>query len=50
MNRGGGYANTAQNCRPANRNNNEATNRNWNVGFRLVSVSLQLTGGPDGIH
>ncbi|MBK8193845.1 MAG: SUMF1/EgtB/PvdO family nonheme iron enzyme [Lewinellaceae bacterium] len=50
VNRGGSWGNNATNCRAAYRNNNEPANRNANLGFRLVSVSLQLTGEPDGIH
>jgi len=48
--RGGSWNNNAPNCRAANRNNNEPSNRNNNLGFRLVSVSFQLTGGPDGLR
>ncbi|MEO6037619.1 MAG: SUMF1/EgtB/PvdO family nonheme iron enzyme [Saprospiraceae bacterium] len=36
MNRGGSWNNNAENCRAANRNNNSPTNRNNNLGFRLV--------------
>ena len=36
--RGGSWNNNAQNCRSANRNNNDPGNRNNNVGFRLVFV------------
>ncbi|MFZ4476790.1 MAG: hypothetical protein ACOYPR_16440 [Saprospiraceae bacterium] len=50
MIRGGSWNNNARNCRAANRNYNEATNRNNDLGFRLVSVSLQLNEAPDGIH
>ncbi|MFN0013093.1 MAG: SUMF1/EgtB/PvdO family nonheme iron enzyme [Saprospiraceae bacterium] len=49
MNRGGSWNNDAQNCRTAYRNHNTPTNRNNNVGFRLVGPS-QLTGMPDGSH
>jgi len=45
VNRGGSWNNDAQNCRSANRNNNEPTNRNNNIGFRLA---LQLIMLPDG--
>lgn len=41
--RGGSWNNNAQNCRSANRNNNNPDNRNNNIGFRLVFVP-QLTG------
>jgi len=34
--RGGSWNNDAGNCRSANRNNNAPTNRNNNIGFRLV--------------
>ncbi|MCL2209125.1 MAG: SUMF1/EgtB/PvdO family nonheme iron enzyme [Treponema sp.] len=34
--RGGSWNNTAANVRSANRNNNTPTNRNNNLGFRLV--------------
>jgi formylglycine-generating enzyme required for sulfatase activity len=34
--RGGSWNNNAQNCRSANRNNNNADNRNNNIGFRVV--------------
>ncbi|MDY6831966.1 MAG: hypothetical protein SWC96_09005 [Thermodesulfobacteriota bacterium] len=53
MNRGGGWNNNAQNCRSANRNRNEPDNRNNNLGFRLVCLSVRRTGadapsaGPD---
>ncbi|MCO6493223.1 MAG: hypothetical protein J5I98_32685 [Phaeodactylibacter sp.] len=36
MNRGGGWNNTARNCRAANRNNDTPANRNNDVGFRLA--------------
>jgi len=36
--RGGSWNNTASNCRSANRNNNTPSNRNNNIGFRLVST------------
>ncbi|MBK7963825.1 MAG: SUMF1/EgtB/PvdO family nonheme iron enzyme [Bdellovibrionales bacterium] len=38
--RGGSWNNNAQNLRSGNRNNNGPGNRNNNVGFRLVSTSL----------
>jgi len=34
--RGGTYWNNARNCRVAYRNNNHPTNRNDNIGFRVV--------------
>ncbi|WP_221407654.1 SUMF1/EgtB/PvdO family nonheme iron enzyme [Thermoflexibacter ruber] len=36
VNRGGSWNNNPENCRVANRNNNTPTNRNNNLGFRLV--------------
>ncbi|MBX2893592.1 MAG: SUMF1/EgtB/PvdO family nonheme iron enzyme [Saprospiraceae bacterium] len=36
VNRGGGWNNTSRNCRAANRNNWEPTNRNNDIGFRLA--------------
>ncbi|MEQ8706060.1 MAG: SUMF1/EgtB/PvdO family nonheme iron enzyme [Phaeodactylibacter sp.] len=39
MNRGGSWNNNPQNCRAANRNNWNPTNRNNNVGFRLAHSS-----------
>jgi len=41
VNRGGSWNNNPQNCRAANRNNWNPTNRNNNVGFRLAR-SLRL--------
>jgi len=37
VNRGGGWNNTAENCRSANRNGNTLENRNNNLGFRPVA-------------
>ena len=49
MNRGGSWNNDAANCRTANRNTNEPTNRTNNNGFRLAlnsagkeAISLRL--------
>ncbi|MFM7424356.1 MAG: SUMF1/EgtB/PvdO family nonheme iron enzyme [Elainella sp.] len=36
--RGGSWNNSALNCRSANRNRNDADNRNNNLGFRVVRV------------
>jgi hypothetical protein len=36
VNRGGSWNNDAANCRTANRNKNEPTNRTNNNGFRLA--------------
>ncbi|HAS81772.1 MAG TPA: hypothetical protein DCS43_03625 [Verrucomicrobia bacterium] len=36
VNRGGSWNNTAANCRSANRNRNNPTNRNNNLGFRVA--------------
>lgn len=38
VNRGGSWNNSAQNARVANRNRNDPTNRNNNLGFRLSST------------
>ena len=46
--RGGSWNNTASNCRSANRNNNTPSNRNNNIGFRLVSTMRQE--GQAGSH
>ncbi|MEQ1747468.1 MAG: SUMF1/EgtB/PvdO family nonheme iron enzyme [Saprospiraceae bacterium] len=35
--RGGSWINNPQNCRVANRNNNDPTNRNNKIGFRLAA-------------
>ncbi|MCL6754667.1 SUMF1/EgtB/PvdO family nonheme iron enzyme [Nostoc sp. CCCryo 231-06] len=40
MLRGGSWINNARNCRSANRNRNARANRNNNVGFRVVAVSV----------
>ncbi|MES1166687.1 MAG: SUMF1/EgtB/PvdO family nonheme iron enzyme [Pseudomonadota bacterium] len=42
VNRGGSWNNTAENCRSANRNNNDPGNRNNNVGFRLALSSRPI--------
>ncbi|MCP5007363.1 MAG: SUMF1/EgtB/PvdO family nonheme iron enzyme [Planctomycetes bacterium] len=34
--RGGSWNNNARNCRSSNRNNNDPSNDNNNLGFRLV--------------
>ncbi|MCC6414022.1 MAG: SUMF1/EgtB/PvdO family nonheme iron enzyme [Saprospiraceae bacterium] len=47
MNRGGSWNNNAENCRVANRNNDNPENANDNIGFRVV-FSPQLTRRPDG--
>jgi len=41
--RGGGWNNKPQNVRSANRNRNNADNRNNNLGFRVAST-LSMTG------
>jgi hypothetical protein len=52
VNRGGSWNNDAANCRTANRNTNEPTNRTNNNGFRLVLNSAGNSGDspetPDG--
>ncbi|WP_143090908.1 hypothetical protein [Thermoflexibacter ruber] len=40
MNRGGSWNNNPQNLRVANRNNNNPTNRNNNIGFRLSNMEI----------
>ena len=40
--RGGSWNNDAANCRTANRNTNEPTNRNTNNGFRLALNSAGM--------
>lgn len=44
--RGGSWNNNAQNVRVANRNNNTPSNRNNNIGFRVVSQLTNQDGGP----
>jgi formylglycine-generating enzyme required for sulfatase activity len=39
VNRGGSWNNSATNCRVANRNNNNPTNSNNNIGFRVARSS-----------
>jgi hypothetical protein len=50
VNRGGSWNNTARNCRSANRNRNDPSNRNNNLGFRLAlnSAGRLLPEFPDG--
>ena len=43
--RGGSWNNSAANCRVANRNNNDPSNRNSNNGFRVVLSQLKRKGG-----
>ena len=38
VNRGGSWANDAENCRSAYRNANEPDNRNDNLGFRVAAI------------
>ena len=45
VNRGGNFNNTAQNARPANRNNWTPGNRNNNLGARLLSAGPLPDGG-----
>jgi hypothetical protein len=40
--RGGNWNNNASNCRSANRNADDPTNRNNNIGFRVVPVAASL--------
>ena len=37
--RGGSWNNNAQNCRSANRNNNDPDNRNNNLGYRVLKLN-----------
>ena len=39
VNRGGSFNNTAAKCRSANRNANQPTNRNNNLGLRPAALS-----------
>jgi RNA-directed DNA polymerase len=48
-NRGGSWNNSASNLRSANRNNNEPTNRNNNVGLRLASTGSDGAVAPAGV-
>jgi len=50
VHRGGGWGAGARGCRSADRNHGRPASRRDGVGFRLCSFSLQLTGGPDGLH
>jgi formylglycine-generating enzyme required for sulfatase activity len=40
--RGGSWNNNAQNCRSAQRNNNTPTNRNNNIGFRVLAARRRV--------
>ncbi|MFZ4083774.1 MAG: formylglycine-generating enzyme family protein [Pirellula sp.] len=46
VNRGGSWNNEAANCRSANRNRNDPSNRNNNLGFRLALNSIGITNLP----
>ena len=46
MLRGGSFNNQSSNVRSANRNNNQPTNRNNNIGFRPSSTLRQATCLP----
>jgi hypothetical protein len=46
VNRGGSWNNTAANVRSANRNNNTPSNRNNNLGFRLLRPQLAGAAAP----
>jgi len=43
--RGGAWNNNPQNVRVSNRNRNEPTNRNNNIGFRCVGYAERGLGG-----
>ena len=45
--RGGSWNNNGRNCRSANRNNNNPSNRNNNIGFRVVLAPAQPSA-PEG--
>lgn len=47
--RGGSWNNNARNCRSANRNNNDPSNRNNNLGFRLASTVQGQGRVPSGV-
>jgi len=44
VNRGGGFNNTAANCRSANRNANQPTNRNNTLGLRPAALRWMQRG------
>jgi formylglycine-generating enzyme required for sulfatase activity len=46
--RGGSWNNTPDNLRSSNRNNNQPTNRNNNVGFRLASTLIRRSRRDHG--
>lgn len=46
VNRGGSWNNQASNCRSANRNRNDPSNRNNNLGFRLLLNSAGMDDYP----
>ena len=48
MNRGGSWNNNGQNCRSANRNRNEPSNENNNLGFRLAAAPRAGMDFPQG--
>jgi hypothetical protein len=47
--RGGSWNNNAQNVRTANRNNNTPSNRNNNIGFRVLAPAALEKGFPKQI-
>jgi len=44
--RGGSWNNDPDNCRAPNRNRNDPSNRNDNLGFRVASTPSAGVGGP----
>lgn len=48
VNRGGSWNNTARNCRVSNRNNNDPSNRNNNLGLRLALQPVLRTVEEQG--
>ena len=47
VNQGGSWNNSARNCRSADRNGNDPSNRNNNLGFRVCLSSVSVLEGSD---